>query len=272
MMNTSNINKLASLSASHATRFSSAITRRPAASAVNGLRAQDIGTVDIKMMARQHSDYQDALRQAGAVVTELPALPNYPDAQFVEDTALCLPSLAVMMRPKAETRRGEVAPMRQALSTIFDDIMDITDGFVEAGDILTTPSEVLVGLSARTDQAGANQLRTILNNKGYAMRVLKTPSDVLHFKTDCSVIDDNCILSTERLASSGCFDGYQTLIVPTGEDPAANMIRYNDYIIMPAGFSKTEAMLKANGFDVLTVGNTECAKIDGGMSCLSLRF
>ena len=65
-MNTSNINKLASLSASHATRFSSAITRRPAASAVDGLRAQDIGTVDIKMMARQHSDYQDALRQAGA--------------------------------------------------------------------------------------------------------------------------------------------------------------------------------------------------------------
>ena len=271
-MNTSNIIKLASLSASHATRFSSAITRRPAASAVDGLRAQDIGTVDVKMMARQHSDYQDALRQAGAVVTELPALPNYPDAQFVEDTALCLPSLAVMMRPKAETRRGEVAPMRQALSAIFDDIMDITDGFVEAGDILTTPSEVLVGLSARTDQAGANQLRTILDNKGYAMRVLKTPPDVLHFKTDCSLIDDNCILSTERLASSGCFDGYQTLIVPTGEDPAANMIRYNDYIIMPAGFPKSEAMLKANGFDVLTVGNTECAKIDGGMSCLSLRF
>ena len=104
------------------------------------------------------------------------------------------------------------------------------------------------------------------------MRVLKTPPDVLHFKTDCSLIDDNCILSTERLASSGCFDGYQILIVPTGEDPAANMIRYNDYIIMPASFPKSEAMLKANGFNVLTVGNAECAKINGGMSCLSLRF
>ena len=258
--------------ASHATRFASAITRRPAASAVDGLRAQDMGTVDIKVMASQHREYQEALRQAGAMVIELPALPEFPDAQFVEDTALCLPGLAVMMRPGAETRRGEVAPMRDALSLIFDDIADITDGFVEAGDILTTPSEVLVGLSARTDQAGADQLRSVLDKHGYAMRMLQTPPDVLHFKTDCSLIDDNCILSTERLASSGCFNGYQTMLVPAGEDPAANMIRYNDHIIMPAGFPKTEAMLRAEGFDVLTVGNSECAKIDGGMSCLSLRF
>ena len=247
---------------SHATRFASAITRRPAASAVDGLRAQDMGAVDIKLMASQHSDYQAALRQAGAVVIELPALPEFPDAQFVEDTALCLPGLAVMMRPGAETRRGEVAPMRDALSLVFDTIADITEGFIEA----------LVGLSARTDQTGADQLRGILEDHGYAMRVLQTPPDVLHFKTDCSLIDDNCILSTERLASSGCFEGMKTLLVPTGEDAAANMIRYNDHIIMPAGFPKTEAMLKAEGFDVLTVGNTECAKIDGGMSCLSLRF
>ena len=262
----------ASLANSHATCFASAITRRPAASAVDGLRAQDMGAVDIKLMASQHSDYQAALRQAGAVVIELPALPEFPDAQFVEDTALCLPGLAVMMRPGAETRRGEVAPMRDALSLVFDTIADITEGFIEAGDILTTPSEVLVGLSARTDQTGADQLRGILEDHGYAMRVLQTPPDVLHFKTDCSLIDDNCILSTERLASSGCFEGMKTLLVPTGEDAAANMIRYNNHIIMPAGFPKTEAMLKAEGFDVLTVGNTECAKIDGGMSCLSLRF
>ena len=262
---------------SHATRFASAITRRPAASAVDGLTSQDMGAVDIKLMANQHSDYQDALRQAGAVVIELPALPEFPDAQFVEDTALCLPGLAIMMRPGAETRRGEVAPMRDALSLVFDDIADITEGFIEAGDILTTPSEVLVGLSARTDQTGADQLRSILDRHGYAMRVLQTPPDVLHFKTDCSLIDDHCILSTERLAASGCFDngqtnGMKTLLVPKGEEPAANMIRYNDHIIMPAGFPKTEAMLQAEGFDILTVGNSECAKVDGGMSCLSLRF
>jgi len=257
---------------SHATRFASAITRRPAASAVDGLRAQDQGEVDIKRLSQQHREYQDALRQAGAVVMELPALPDFPDAQFVEDTALCLPGLAVMMRPGAESRRGEVAPMRAALTLVFDHLADITTGFIEAGDILTTPSEILVGLSARTDQAGADALRAILDDHGYAMRVLQTPPDVLHFKTDCSLIDDGVILATARLAASGCFDGYDTILVPEGEEPAANMIRYNDHIIMPAGFAKTEAMLKAEGFEVLAVGNSECAKIDGGMSCLSLRF
>ncbi len=261
-----------SASASYATRFSSVITRRPDASAINGIRAQNLGLVDINLMAKQHRDYQNALRQAGAVVTELPALPDFPDAQFVEDTALCLPQLAVMMRPAITTRMGEVAPMRRTLSEIFDDITDITSGFIEAGDILVTPSEILVGLSARTDPIGANQLQMILNKKGYAVRVLKTPPGVLHFKTDCSLIDDNCILSTERLASSGCFEGYQVITVPTGEEPGANMIRYNNSIIMSAGFPKTETMLKAIGFNVVTVGNTECAKVDGGMSCLSLRF
>lgn len=264
--------KIANTAGSHATRFSSAITRLPAASAVNGLRAQNTGAIDINLMAKQHNDYQEALRLAGAFVTELPALPELPDAQFVEDTALCLPGLAVMMRPWTETRKEEVAPMRVTLSQFFDDIDDIVNGFVEAGDILITPSEVLVGLSERTDQAGTDQLQSILNARGYVMRVVKTPPNVLHFKTDCSLIDDHCILATERLASSGCFNGYKTLMVPPGEEPAANMIRFNDHIIMPSGFPKTSSILRAEGFEVLTVGNSECAKIDGGMSCLSLRF
>ena len=267
-----NTPSLLGLAATYATRFSAAITRQPANSAVDGLRTEDKGAVDIKLMLRQHSEYRQALQQAGAIVTELPALSAYPDAHFVEDTTLCLPNLAVMMRPGAETRRGEVAPMRKVLSPIFENIADITDGCIEAGDILTTPSEVLVGLSARTNQTGADQLRQILNSHGYAMRILKTPSDVLHFKTDCSLIADECILSTQRLASNGCFEGYQTLLVPTGEEAAANMIRYNDHIIMPAGFPKTEAMLRAKGFTVICVANSECAKIDGGMSCLSLRL
>ena len=169
---------------SHATKFAHAVTLSPALSAVNGLRSEDRGAVDIDVMIKQHREYIDALKYAGADVTELKALAEFPDAQFVEDTALCLPDLAVMMRPGAATRRGEVAPMRNTLSPLFKDIADIMDGFIEAGDILTTPSEVLVGLSARTNLAGANALQAILNQYGYQMRLLKTPPDVLHFKTD----------------------------------------------------------------------------------------
>ena len=264
--------KIASTARSHATKFVHAVTLTPALSAINGLRSEDRGAVDIDVMIKQHRDYINALKHAGAEVTELEALTEFPDAQFVEDTALCLPGLAVMMRPGAKSRRGEVAPMRGVLSEKFDHIEDISEGSIEAGDILTTPKEILVGLSSRTNVEGAEQLKNILQRYGFLVRVFNTPPEVLHFKTDCSLIDDHCLLSTKRLAASGCFEDYTVLLTPEGEEEAANMIRYNDHIIMAEGFDKTESMLRENGFNVLTVANSECAKIDGGMSCLSLRF
>ena len=122
---------------SFAISFHTAITRMPAFSAIDGLRANDNGNPNMQLMLGQHRDYLLALKQAGVVVVELPPLDQFPDAQFVEDTALCLPGLAIMMRPGAETRRGEVAPMRDALALIFDEIADIHTGFIEAGDINT---------------------------------------------------------------------------------------------------------------------------------------
>lgn len=257
---------------SYATSFHTAITRIPALSAIDGLRAHDSGNPNMLVMLDQHRQYLQALKQAGVVVVELPPLEAFPDAQFVEDTALCLPGLAIMMRPGAETRRGEVAPMRDALALIFDEIADITEGFIEAGDILTTDREILVGRSARTDDDGIKCLDAILTYHGYTLRVVDTPPDVLHFKTDCGLIADNTVISTSRLAASGCFDGYDVHLIPEGEEAAANMICVNDHIIMPADFPKTQAMLMGLGYNVLTAGNTECAKIDGGMSCLSLRI
>lgn len=257
---------------SHAISFTTAITRIPALSATEGLRATDMGNPDIMKMLAQHRDYLLALKSAGMVVVELPPLEAFPDAQFVEDTALCLPGLAIMMRPGAESRRGEVAPMRKALSLIFDQIVDIEDGFIEAGDILVTEREVLVGRSARTDSQGIASLKAILDQHGYSLRVVETPPDVLHFKTDCGIVDDNAVVSTHRLAASGCFEGYDIHLIPEGEEPAANMIRVNDHVIMPEGFPQTQAMLENARYQVITVGNSECAKIDGGMSCLSLRI
>lgn len=257
---------------SYATTFTTAMTRTPARSAVDGLRALDNGNPDMVVMLGQHRDYLTALKTAGVVVVELPPLDAFPDAQFVEDTALCLPGLAIMMRPGAETRQGEVPPMRDALALIFDEIVDIKSGFIEAGDILVTEREVLVGRSVRTNDDGIANLEHILNQKGYVMRVVDTPPDVLHFKTDCGLVGEGAVVSTNRLAVSGCFDGLDVYLIPEGEEAAANMIRVNDHIIMPSEFPNTEAMLRDAGFNVLTVGNSECAKIDGGMSCLSLRI
>lgn len=250
-----------------------AVTRMPADSAVNGLRAVDQGQPDIIQMRNDHTDYCAALASTGAKIINLPPLDEFPDAQFVEDTALCLPEGVIFMAPGAESRRGEVACMQKDIAHLFGEVHHIDPpAFIEGGDILVTGREILVGLSDRTNPAGISALGAIVSRWGYQLREVKTPPGVLHFKTDCALLDDHVVLATSRLASSGCFDGYDVILTAEGEEAAANCIRFNDLVIMPAGFAATEARIKAAGFDLRTVNNSECAKIDGGMSCLSLRF
>ncbi|MGB3148375.1 MAG: dimethylarginine dimethylaminohydrolase [Paracoccaceae bacterium] len=254
-------------------RFSHAIARLPAASATMGLRAVDQGAPDIGLLRAQHGDYVRALQDAGLVVEVLPAIEAYPDAHFVEDTALCLPEGAVVTRPGAATRLGEAAEMAPALARYYDEIVPITGpGTLEAGDVLTTDSEILVGQSARTNAEGIAELAGIVARWGYRVRELTTPPGVLHFKTDCSLLDSETILSTRRLAENGGFSQYRIIHTPDGEEAAANAIRVNDHVILPDGFPKTAALLDRAGYRVTLVGNSECAKLDGGMSCLSLRF
>lgn len=259
---------------SFSTQFTHAITRRPSASVTQGLRAVDTGTPDLALMQAHHADYIAALRRTGATVIELPPLDAYPDAVFVEDTALCLPQGAVVMRPGAPSRLGEAAEMAPHLRALYTEVVAITgpEAHIEGGDILVTEREILVGRSARTNAAGIAELTRLVAPWGHSVREVHTPPGVLHFKTDCSLLDADTILSTRRLSASGCFDGYKVIDVPDGEEAAANTIRFNDLVLMPTGFSRTRDTISAAGFTVYEIGNSECAKLDGGMSCLSLRF
>lgn len=253
--------------------FTRAVTRRPSASIVNGLRAEDLGTPDLAKMEEAHAHYVATLKKTGAEVIELPALEEYPDAVFVEDTALCLPQGAVMMRPGAPTRMGEVAEMEPTLRRLYDDVRRIEGpGHIEGGDILVTGREILVGRSNRTDAAGVAELTEIVSDWGHKLREVFTPPGVLHFKTDCSLLDGETILATKRLDASGCFEGYRVLHTAEGEEAAANSIRFNQFVLCPAGFPRTAEMLSNAGYEVVQISNSECAKLDGGMSCLSLRF
>jgi dimethylargininase len=255
-------------------RFTHAILRRPSASIVDGLRAVDTGVPDLGLMQAHHAAYADALRATGAAVTVLDPLPAYPDSVFVEDTALCLPAGAVVMRPGAPSRLGEAAEMAPHLRALYGDVRAIAgaDSFIEGGDVLVTGREVLAGRSARSNAAGIAELRRLLADWGYPLREVHTPPGVLHFKTDCSLLDAETVLATDRLAASGCFAGYRVVPVAAGEEAAANAIRFNDVVVMAAGFPATRDRVVSAGYRVVEIGNSECAKLDGGMSCLSLRF
>jgi len=253
--------------------FTHAIVRRPAATVVDGLRAVDTGAPDHSSFTRHHADYVDALRSTGAAVEVLPALEAFPDSVFVEDTALCLPEGAVVMRPGAPSRLGEVRAIAPHLMQHYEDMRSIeAPGFIEGGDILVTESEILVGRSARTDRDGIDALRRIVAAWGYAVREVSVPHGVLHFKTDCAVLDEETILATPRLSASGCFTGYRVIHTADGEDASANAVRFNDLVLVPDGFPRTAGHLVSLGYNLRPVRNTEAAKLDGGMSCLSLRF
>lgn len=258
---------------SWSTAFTHAITRRPGESVAGGLRAEDTGTPDLARFLAHHAAYVAVLKETGAEVIELPALEAFPDAVFVEDTALCLPQGAVIMRPGAPSRLGEAAEMAPHLGTLYGEVAEIpAPGFIEGGDILATDREILVGRSARTDAAGVAALAGVVADWGHKVREVETPPGVLHFKTDCALLDAETVLATRRLDASGCFAGYRVLHTAEGEDAAANAIRFNQVVIMPAGFPRTAELLDKAGYNLREVGNTEAAKLDGGMSCLSLRF
>lgn len=253
--------------------FTHAVVRAPSRSSAAGLRAVDIGSPDLDLFCAHHQQYVAALESTGATVLGLPANEAFPDSVFVEDAALCLQELAIIMRPGAPTRLGEAQLIEPALSELYSTVLRIEGpGYIEGGDILTTEKEILVGISARTDQAGVEELQGLVADFGYTVRIVHTPDDILHFKTDCSLLDEQTILATPQLAATGCFEGYNVIYTVEGENACANTVRFNNLVLVPDGYPETARLLEGHGYEVRTVANSEAAKIDGGMSCLSLRF
>jgi len=227
------------------------------------------------LFREQHEGYVAALDDAGVRVTRLDPLEEFPDSVFIEDAALCLGDVAILMRPGAPTRFGESAALRPTLQEIFSTVIELPaqgDAFIEAGDILVTDDEVLVGLSARTNPDGFRALRAVVGEFGYRARRVETPTDVLHFKTDCGLLDSETVFATRRLAASGCFSGLRVVEAPAAEEAAANLIRVNERVLMSSGYPQTEALLSELGYSVVALPTGEAAKVDGGPSCLSLRF
>ena len=254
-------------------RFGDAICRKPGESVVRGLRSTDSADPDALAFAREHDAYVASLRYAGLRVRVLDSLDAYPDSVFVEDVALCIAGSAIVLRPGAESRFGERDEIRDALVNITDTVVDLEGhGFVDGGDILVTGREVLVGLSSRTDSVGVNALQAALSDLGQTLRSVHVPAGTLHFKTACALLDEETIFCTQSLAAAGCFRDYRTIECLNGEEPAANLIRINDVVLIRTGYPRTADLLDSEGYQVRSVDINEAAKLDGGLSCMSLRF
>lgn len=252
--------------------FSRAIVRAPSTSIAQGLTSASLGAVDYVRACEQHQNYVDTLKQLGLEVIELPAVDTLADAVFVEDVALVTPEFAVLTLPGAPTRQGEVEYMRPTIESIFDTVEHISaPGTLEAGDVMLANKHFYIGLSDRTNKAGADQLIDIVSRFGYSGSVVDM-SEMLHLKTGVNFLDDNRYLVTGEFVDHPTFSAFDCIEVAEDEAYAANSLYINGTVLVPAGFPKTLKQIQALGYTTIEVDTSEFRKIDGGLSCLSLRF
>jgi dimethylargininase len=256
-------------------RFEHAIARLPAQSFAQGLTTCGEGAPSIEKALDQHGRYCDALRECGLTVDILPAALAYPDSTFVEDAAILAARVAIIMRPGAPSRRGESDLIKNAVLAYRTEVMQIVEpGSIDGGDVCQADEHFFIGLSARTNPEGARQLSAILHAHGCTSSTvdIRGQSRLLHLKSGIAYLGHQRLVIAPELCASSAFQTYELIEVPSAELYAANCIHINDHVLIPAGYPKTAEALESLGYASLALDVSEFRKMDGGLSCLSLRF
>ena len=253
-------------------KFSQAIVRRPGRSIVSGLSLRGNNVPVYEKALKQYELYIEALETCGVNVMILDALEEYPDSTFVEDVAVLSPYCAIITAPGAASRKAEVSSIQRILKDYFSKIETIKPpGTLDGGDILQIGNHFYIGQSKRTNRSGAEQLIAILEKYGMSGSTVAV-NDFLHLKTGVTAINSTTLLATGEFIDHPAFSSFHIIPVPPEEAAAANCIPCNGRIIMPKGFPATRKILKTFTTDVIEVDISEFTKIDGGLTCLSLRF
>ena len=255
--------------------FKNAIVRIPGRNFDAGLTSVSLGKPDFERVLKQHARYCEALVSCGLELTTLDADLRFPDSTFVEDTAVLTAYGAVLARPGAASREGEVEVIRPAILKYFASPLTIeAPGALDGGDICEVGDHFFLGLSHRTNEEGARQLAAHLAAMGYTSSTIdvREMTSILHLKSGISYIGDNTLVVMEEMAENAQFRGFDVIRVGVDESYGANCVRVNDRVLVAAGFHRLTADLKARGFNPLVLDMSEFRKMDGGLSCLSLRF
>jgi dimethylargininase len=256
--------------------FTKAIVRQPTQNFADGLTSVDLGPPDFTTALAQHDAYCKAIEQCGLELIRLPGDSRYPDATFVEDTAIVLRAGAIITTPGAPRRRGETNSIAQVLSQFFPCLEHINENncTVDGGDVCEAGDHFFIGISERTNHGGAKRLSEILSRFGYTSSHIdiREIENILHLKSGIAYLGENRLVVIDAFAEREELSDYDLIRVPAGEEYAANCVRVNDYVLVAAGFPKLLAELQRHGLRPLALEMSEFQKMDGGLSCLSLRF
>lgn len=252
--------------------FTKAIVRKPCPEIVNGLTTAELGPPDFNKALEQHGRYVDILKECGLRVTVLDSDGDFPDSTFIEDVAVCTPRCAVITNPGAPSRNGEKQAIRPVLQKFYTIIEEITNpGTLDAGDVMMVGDHFYVGISGRTNHYGAEQLISILQKHGMTGSKV-TLHKMLHLKTGLNYLENNTMLVSGEFMQNPEFEKYTRIFVDEKEQYAANSLWINGNVLVPKGFDATRDKIKKAGYKTIEINVSEFRKLDGGLSCLSLRF
>ncbi len=227
--------------------------------------------IDVAKAITQHQQYEECLRSLGIVVVSLPALPDLPDAVFVEDPAILLDEVAIMTRMGAESRRGESASLAEAIAR-FRPLHWITEpGTLEGGDVVRIGSTLFVGRSTRSNDAGIAQLAGEVTPLGYRVQSAEIQG-CLHLKSACTYLGRDALLANRAWVDMRPFGRARVIDVAPDEPAAADVLAIDDTIIIPASFPKTARILDRAGWHVLPIDVSELQKAEAGVTCMSVIF
>lgn len=251
--------------------FKNALVRKPSESISRAISSRGIAPNYLKV-CEEHKKYVEALNLCGLEVNILGSLEDFPDSIFIEDPALIYNHVCIILKPGTHSRFGESKALEKDVTNRFNEVLFIDNGNIEGGDVLRIKDHFIIGLSERTNETGAKELSEKLNFLGASSEISNTPQGVLHFKSDCSLVDEETILITKKMKNTRIFSkSYRIIEVPDGEELAANTIRVNDSLLIPSGFKKTEDLL-SKYYNLKIMKVTEISKVDAGLSCMSLRW
>ena len=251
--------------------FTHAIVRLPGDDFARGITTSSLEKPEYHLMLAQHQAYTACLQSLGLGVTSLPPLVGFPDAYFVEDVAVVTPELAVITRPGAGMRRGEAGPIAPVLAEYRPLEWIRAPGTLDGGDVLMVGRHFFIGLSERTNQPGASQLGELLARQGCTWEAIPVGAG-LHLKSSVNWVGDRTLLLTAAFASRPEFEAYERIVLDPAEAYAGNTLWINGQLLTPAGFPKTRAQLEPLGLPVIELETSEAQKMDGGLTCMSLRF
>lgn len=255
--------------------FRHAIVRPPGHNFTQGLTSAEMGKPDVPLALLQHEAYCRALESCGLAVTRLPADLEHPDSTFVEDAGVLTSRSAMLTRPGAASRLGEVAAIRETIQGFYSSIHEIAaPGTLDGGDVCEARSHFFIGISQRTNPAGAVQLSRWLAGDGFTSSTVDVRGmrSILHLKSGIAYLDNNDLVVMDELAGREEFSAYNLIRVSADESYACNCVLVNDRVLMPAGFPRLQDNVARRGYDPLPLQMSEFRKMDGGLSCLSLRF